>query len=104
MVARGACVVGRGGCAWLWGGPCVVPGGHAWLPGLHGLQGACVVAGGVCIGHDEIWSMSGWYAFYWNAFLWSQSVVYSHQDAVISNQIDLRFFSKISCSVNDIFL
>ena len=31
--------------------------------------GACVVAGGACVGYDEIWSMSGRYASYWNAFL-----------------------------------
>ena len=34
-------------------------GGHAWLwEGMHG-----------CIGYDEIRSMSGRYASYWNAFL-----------------------------------
>ena len=76
MVARGhawlpgACVVpgggmhGSRGCAWLWG--------HAWLPGgMHGSGGcgACVVAG--CVGYDEIRSMSGRYASYWNAFLFN---------------------------------
>ena len=41
---------------------------------MHG-RGACVVAGGVhggrgvCVGYDEIRSMSGRYASYWNAFL-----------------------------------
>ena len=41
------------------GGACVVSrGGRAWLPG-----------GGACVGYDEIRSMSGWYASYWNAFL-----------------------------------
>ena len=73
-------------------------GGHAWLPtrgayvvflrgmhgffwgGMHGFcQGACVVfsrgvcmvfsRGGACVGYDEIRSMSGRYASYWNAFL-----------------------------------
>ena len=81
----GACVVApggvhgcSGGCAWLLGG----------MRGCSG--GACVVAlggmcgffwgqhvffwGGVCgffrgIGYDEIQSMSGRYASYWNAFL-----------------------------------
>ena len=59
------------------GGACVVAGGHAWLPG--GVCGcwACVVAGGggrgmrgcrACMGYDEIRSMSGRYASYWNAF------------------------------------
>ena len=75
-----------GGHAWLWE-VCMVAGGHAWLRGacmvagracmvarVHGcggcawLRGACVVAGG-CIGHNEIRSMSGRYASYWNAFL-----------------------------------
>ena len=61
----GACVVAGG--AWLWEGgvhgwgACVVVGGHV-----------CVVAGvGACVGYDEIRSMSGWYASYWNAFLFA---------------------------------
>ena len=49
-----------------------------------GCRGACVVAGGACmvvggmcgcgvacVGYDEIRSMSGRYASYWNAFLFS---------------------------------
>ena len=50
-----------GGHVWLlWGGACVVA-----------LGGACVVApGGACVGYDEIRSMSGRYASYWNAFLY----------------------------------
>ena len=76
-------VCGCGGHAWLAGGhawlvgACMVAGGmhgcggHAWLAG-----GACIVGGGMCgcrgacIGYDEIQSMSGRYASYWNAFLW----------------------------------
>ena len=61
VVAGGAaCVVARGHVWW--------PGGHAWLPGgmhgwgVHGCRGACM-------GYDEIQSMSGRYASYWNAFL-----------------------------------
>ena len=75
-------------------GACVAARGRVWLPGgMHGCQGVCVVArracvvaggggwhawlqgghvwlpGGACIGYDEIWSMSGRYASYWNAFL-----------------------------------
>ena len=47
------------GRAWL------LPGGHAWL-----LWGACMAApGGVHGFSDEIRSMSGRYASYWNAFL-----------------------------------
>ena len=60
----------------------VAPGGHAWL--LQGvcmvsLRGACLVApGGACMVapgggmrgfFNEIWSMSGRFASYWNAFL-----------------------------------
>ena len=58
MVApRGACVVAPGRCAWLLlgGYAWLLPGGHAW------------------IWRDmEIWSMSGWYASYWNAFLFGK--------------------------------
>ena len=59
-------------------GGCMVAGGHAWFLGaVHGCRGvcmvvgrgACVVAGQVCVGYDEIRSMSRRYASYWNAFL-----------------------------------
>ena len=81
-------MVTLGGHVWLLGGVCMVapgglcmvaPGGHVWLlPGGHVwlLWGACVVApGGACVvfsvffGYNEIRSMSGRYASYWNAFL-----------------------------------
>ena len=58
----GACVVAKGGMhgfgghAWLPEGHAWLPGGHAWLPG-------------VCIGYNQIESMSRRYASYWNAFL-----------------------------------
>ena len=96
MVARGhvwlqggTCVV-VGGIHGCWEGMCCCQGGHAWLlggvhgcwgacmvakGGMYGCKGACVVAGGcawlwgACIGYDEIRSMSGRYASYWNAFL-----------------------------------
>ena len=97
---RGACMVACGGCAWfLWGGVhgcsggvCMVSlGGHAWLlwEGMRGCSGGCVVApgghvwllpvgwhvwflqgGGMRGFFDEIRSMSGRYASYWNAFLY----------------------------------
>ena len=62
---------GMHGCqrvAWLLGG-CVIAGEHAWL-----LGGMCGCWGGMhgcrgCIEYDEIQSMSGQYASYWNAFL-----------------------------------
>ena len=81
MVAPGgACVVALGGmrgCSW--GGVCgfirgacvVLFGGHAWF-----YSGVCMVllGGGMCgffsfFGYNEIQSMSGRYASYWNAFL-----------------------------------
>ena len=52
-------MVALGGCGCSGGGACVVaPGGRAWLlwRGMHGFS-------------DEIRSMSGRYASYWNAFL-----------------------------------
>ena len=46
--------------------------------GMRGYQGVCMVAGervwlpgGVCIGYDVIWSISGQYASYRNVFLFS---------------------------------
>ena len=91
VVARGACVVARGGMHGCYGEVCgcsrgacmVAPGGMRGCSGGGG--GACVVfPGGACmvspgghawfflggcIGYDEIRSMSGRYASYWNAFL-----------------------------------
>ena len=82
MVALGgACVVALGGVWFL-------PGGHAWFfpGGMHGFfWGACMVfsrghawffLGGACIGYDEIRSMSGRYASYWNAFLCDKCIVW----------------------------
>ena len=72
VVARGMCMVapgagGVGGCA------CLLRGGHAWFYlGGHAWfysGGACVVFS-VFFRYNEIRSMSGWYASYWNAFLW----------------------------------
>ena len=80
----GACMVAPGGHAWL------LPGGHAWLlqgGGVWLLRGVCMVApGGLCVVapggacvvapgggmrgfFDEIRSMSGRFASYWNAYL-----------------------------------
>ena len=64
MVAGGACMVaGEGGMCGCWG-VCMVAGGHTWLPG-----GMCGCQEGAYMGYDEIRSMSGRYASYWNAFL-----------------------------------
>ena len=75
MVASGGlCVVALGGHAWLLpGGVHGCSRGLAWLLwGGHACcsGGACMVAwGGVHGFFDEIRSMSGQYASYWNAFL-----------------------------------
>ena len=91
VVARGgwgACVVALGGMHGCSGGACVVALGGAWflwgdmrgffrgvrgfsLGGMHGVsRGACVVfPRGACVGYNEIRSMSGRYASYWNGFL-----------------------------------
>ena len=86
---RGACVVlFSGGHAWFYSGACMVlfSGGHAWfysVGGVHGFiqRGACVVlfSGGRAwffqfSGYNEIRSMSGRYASYWNAFLLNTAV------------------------------
>ena len=74
----GACVVawgGGGGCVVAGGGMCGCRGACVVAGGKHGCWGACVVVGGMCdgrgacMGYDEIRSMSGQYASYWNAFL-----------------------------------
>ena len=58
---EGACMV----APWL---ACVVaPGGCAWFL-LGRVRG---FSGGACVGYDEIRSMSGRYASYWNAFLYT---------------------------------
>ena len=69
MVARGACMVApRGACVVASGGACMAAQG-----GMCGCSGeACVVAlrgGGMRGFSNEIRSMSGRYASYWNAFL-----------------------------------
>ena len=98
VVAPGGHAWLLGGHVWFYsGGACVVaPGGHAWFysgGGMRGfIRGACVVLfGGVwfylgaCVvlfgggvrgffsffGYNEIRSMSGRYASYWNASLFS---------------------------------
>ena len=58
---RGACVVVRGVCG--------CGGMHGCRGGVHVCGGECVVAGQVCVGYDEIRSMSRRYASYWNSFL-----------------------------------
>ena len=85
VVARGVCLLGGmhgcqgacmvvGGMHSCQGGMCGCQGGHAWL------WGVCMVVGGmkgVCMGYDEIWSMTGRYASYWNAFLFEFAFIES---------------------------
>ena len=57
-------------CAWL-SGVCMIVGASVVVGECVWLQGVCMAAGGACVGYDEIRSMSGWYASYWNAFFFS---------------------------------
>ena len=73
VVARAACVVARVACV-VARAACVVAGGHAWLREACGCGGHVWLPGGLrgaCVGYDEIRSMSGRYASYWNAFLFN---------------------------------
>ena len=57
LLLGGSCMVARGGmCGCSGGGVWLLPGGHAWFFS-------------VFFGYNEIRSMSGRYASYWNAFL-----------------------------------
>ena len=71
----GACMVFfRGGMHGLFPGACMVfSGGHAWF----------FLGGGACVGYDDIRSMSGRYASYWNAFLF---VVFFQFHAVLGKK------------------
>ena len=72
---RGACMVALGGVCGCSGGVCFFSRGmHGffWGGGMHGFFQVGVRGfswGGACIGYDEIRSMSGLYASYWNALL-----------------------------------
>ena len=97
VLFRGACVVLFGGHAWFYsGGACVVLfGGHAWFysggmrgfiwGGVHGF-----IRGGMrgffsFFGYNEIRSMSGRYASYWNAFLLYSLLLLANVLAVRAN-------------------
>ena len=91
------CVGGMRGC---WGegvhgcgGPCVVARGACMVAG-----GSCVVVGGACVGYDEIRSMSGWYASYWNVFLFRTliltTVMFKSQEGLISIPKKVKLYSK----------
>ena len=86
----GACMVAGGMCGCR--GRCVTAGGmHGYRGDVHGC-GGCLVAGvcawlwGVCMGYDEIRSMSSRYASYWNAFLFLLRLLIFH----VCNSLDKR--------------
>ena len=80
----GACMVLFGGRAWfylggmhgfIWGVCVVLFGGHAWfyLGGMHGFIWGGMHGFSSFFGYNEIRSMSGQYASYWNAFLFQNA-------------------------------
>ena len=115
----GACMVFPGGHAWFFlgeGGVCVffwgggyvwlLQGGHVWLlwgvcmvfsRGVHGFSWghAWFFPEGVCIGYDEIRSMSGRYASYWNAFLLLKYIYRAKAMSFILGKFNLSFTSRI---------
>ena len=99
---------GRGACVFFWGG------GYVWLlqGGMCGCSGGCACffpggvhgfswghvwffPGGVCIGYDEIRSMSGRYASYWNAFLLLKYIYRAKAMSFILGKFNLSFTSRI---------
>ena len=68
------------------GGVSVFVGGHAWLWGAYVVEGACMAVGGMhgCGGREWLWggvheideirSISGGYASYWNVFLFQSAI------------------------------
>ena len=125
-MAEGVCVAGGmhgGGCVWQ-GGVCG-RGGHAWqggvcvAGGMHG--GGCVWQGGVCVAggmhgrgdmcgtntpparYYEIWSMSGRYASYWNAYLFYivSFVSFSHRCIVYTTSKTVKH-AKCKSSINNL--
>ena len=73
----GACMVLFGGaCVVLFGGACMVLFGGACMVLFGGIRGFIQGGGGMCgffsfFRYNEIRSMSGQYASYWNAFLFA---------------------------------
>ena len=88
----------------------VLFGGRAWfyLGGMHGFirgEGACMVLFRGCMvlfrggtrgffsffGYNQIRSMSGRYASYWNAFLFFIALNYFHEFHIVNNSISIIF-------------
>ena len=86
-----------------------VAGGMRGL-GVHGRGGACVECTHPTGRYYEIWSMSGWYAFYWNAFLFTfvlrcrelefRLSFLEHYEERKSDQIHTREGSWVGCVLN----
>ena len=100
------CMVFSRGHVWFF------PGGHAWFfpGGMHGFSGGVCVffstehawffPGGLCVRYDEIRSMSGRYASYWNAFL-SKICIHLIQDWDFDRKYHIKWKAFLSqlCSV-----
>ena len=103
---RGACVVLFGGvCVVLFGGVCgfirgacvVLFGGHAWFysagGGVHGF---------FCFsGYNEIRSMSGRYASYWNAFLLYYGFTYHSLKPFKLKSFSFLLICRLTCGLTD---
>ena len=90
VLFRGACMVLFGGaCVVLFGGACVVLFG-----GVHGfIRGEVCMVFSVFFGYNEIRSMSGRYASYWNAFLFVTAI----GEKVVAGLCGLVRFIDIQC-------
>ena len=98
---RGVCMV-AGVCVVV-GGACVVMRDMCGCGGMHGCRGvcmvvggACVVAGQVCVGYNEIRSMSRQYASYWDAFLSCKSLR-SRKPFVLAKPSNFRMHRRHHC-------
>ena len=71
----------QGVCGFFWGVRGFFRGRHVWFfPGV-GVQG---FFWGACVGYDEIRSMSGRYASYWNAFFYEYNVSTPYKYLIVS--------------------
>ena len=102
----GGCGFIRGACMVLFGGVCVVLfGGRAWfyLGGMRGfIQGGCP-----CFfqffRYNEIRSMSGRYASYWNAFLYEEPFTL-HTHFQVLKPFQVEYFNGVSIGFRHLVL
>ena len=86
----GACVVALGVCVVTWGGTCVV----LFRGGMRGfIQGGAMRGFFSFFGYNEIRSMSGRYASYWNAFLFNMKTLTYSQSAVSKLCVKVKLHS-----------